>query len=289
MVETSQRLAAAAQLFDRFSVEIVGKDVPSLHEAAPLLPQGTRVNVTYLSGETMETRIGAVDTVRELGLLPVPHISARRLQSERQLDGFLAQLVAVGGCDLVFAVGGDPAEPEGPFEDALALIRSGALERHGASEVSIAGYPQGHPDISDDVLWRALLDKRAEIEGRGFGGAIVTQFSFDAERVLGWIGEARERGVELPIRVGVPGPAGVRRLLAYAKRFGVGSSAGVARKYGLSLTNLMSTAGPDRFIAALAEGLDPNLHGEVKLHFYTFGGLAATANWIRDFQEEAQA
>jgi hypothetical protein len=27
----------------------------------------------------------------------------------------------------------------------------------------------------------------------------------------------------------------------------------------------------------------------VKLHFYTFGGLAATANWIRDFQEEAPA
>jgi methylenetetrahydrofolate reductase (NADPH) len=288
MVERSQR-EAAAQLFDRFSVEIVGKDVPSLREAAPLLPQGTRVNVTYLSGEATETRIVAVDTVRELGLQPVPHISARRLRSERQLDGFLAQLAAVGGCDSVFAVGGDPTEPEGPFEDALALIRSGALERHGASEVSIAGYPEGHPDIADEVLWTALLDKRAELEGRGLGGAIVTQFAFDAERVLGWIGEVRERGVELTIRVGVPGPAGVRRLLAYAKRFGVGSSAGVARKYGLSLTNLMSTAGPDRFIAALAEGLDPNLHGDVKLHFYTFGGLAATANWIRDFQEEAQA
>src|ERR1700679_912341 len=111
MVERSQR-EAAAHLFDRFSVEIVGKDVPSLREAAPLLPQGTRVNVTYLSGEATETRIVAVDTVRELGLQPVPHISARRLRSERQLNGFLAQLAAVGGCDSVFAVGGDPSEPE---------------------------------------------------------------------------------------------------------------------------------------------------------------------------------
>ncbi|MEF9906894.1 hypothetical protein [Streptomyces sp. P9-A2] len=61
----------------------------------------------------------------------------------------------------------------------------------------------------------------------------------------------------MPVRVGVPGPAGVRRLLRYAARFGIGTSVGIAKKYGLSLTNLVSTAGPDRFIHALAERLRP--------------------------------
>jgi methylenetetrahydrofolate reductase (NADPH) len=42
----------------------------------------------------------------------------------------------------------------------------------------------------------------------------------------------------------------------------------------------MSTAGPDRFIRALAEGYDARRHGQVKLHFYTFGGLKATTEWI---------
>lgn len=60
------------------------------------------------------------------------------------------------------------------------------------------------------------------------------------------------------------------------------SSATIARKYGLSLTNLLSTAGPDRFIQRLSGRLnDP--HGEVRPHFYAFGGLQKTAAWIREF------
>jgi methylenetetrahydrofolate reductase (NADPH) len=95
--------------------------------------------------------------------------------------------------------------------------------------------------------------------------------------------KCRQHGIDVPIRVGVPGPAGVRRLLTYAGRFGVGTSASIARKYGLSITNLMSTAGPDRFLQSLAEGYHPERHGELKLHFYTFGGLRVTADWITEF------
>ena len=103
------------------------------------------------------------------------------------------------------------------------------------------------------------------------------------DAVLTWIERVRALGIGLPIRVGVPGPAGVKRLLTYAGRFGVSTSAGIARKYGLSLTNLLGTAGPDRFILELGSRYDPASHGEVKLHFYTFGGLRATAEWIADF------
>jgi methylenetetrahydrofolate reductase (NADPH) len=78
----------------------------------------------------------------------------------------------------------------------------------------------------------------------------------------------------------------VRRLLGYATRFGVGTSASVARKYGFSLTNLMGTAGPDRFLHALADRYDPARHGVVKVHFYTFGGLRATAEWIGGFRRQ---
>ena len=55
-------------------------------------------------------------------------------------------------------------------------------------------------------------------------------------------------------------------------------------KYGFSLTDLTSEARPDRFIRALASGYDPRLHGEVKLHFNSFGGFAATAEWISQFR-----
>jgi methylenetetrahydrofolate reductase (NADPH) len=106
--------------------------------------------------------------------------------------------------------------------------------------------------------------------------------------VLGWVQQVRECGIDLPIRVGVPGPAGVRRLLGFAARFGGGTSASIAKKYGLSLTNLMGTAGPDRFLRALAASYDPAVQSEVKVHFYTFGGLQASAAWIGRFQEEGR-
>ncbi|NYH79103.1 hypothetical protein FHR84_002437 [Actinopolyspora biskrensis] len=76
-------------------------------------------------------------------------------------------------------------------------------------------------------------------------------------------------------------------LLRYAARFGVGTSAGIARKYGLSLmTNLMGTAGPDRFLHTLARNYDVRRHGEIELHFYTFGGLRATADWVTEFRRK---
>ena len=65
----------------------------------------------------------------------------------------------------------------------------------------------------------------------------------------------------------------------------------IVKKYGFSLTNLMGTAGPDKFVTDLSAMLaDKNTDapagttsGPVKLHFYTFGGLLATADWAREY------
>jgi methylenetetrahydrofolate reductase (NADPH) len=269
-------------ILDGFSVEMTGKDVPSLNEARALLRPGTRVNVTYLGNEDFEMRRTAIRAVAGWGLTPVPHISSRRLPSQQALEEFLGALREDGTAGSVFVVGGDPAQPEGPYSSSLDVIQTGLMEKYGVGSVSISGYPEGHPDISDDLLWSAIEKKSREVTERGIAGDVITQFSFDADAVVAWIEQVRARGITLPIRVGVPGPAGVKRLLTFAGRFGVASSAGIARKYGLSLTNLLSTAGPDRFIRQLSDRLDDH-HGEVRLHFYTFGGLQKTAAWIREF------
>jgi len=78
---------------------------------------------------------------------------------------------------------------------------------------------------------------------------------------------------------GLPGPAGIKTLMRYAALCGVGASTAVLRKYGLSLGNLIGSAGPDRFVAILDSALTPD-HGPVRLHFYPFGGLARTLDWI---------
>jgi methylenetetrahydrofolate reductase (NADPH) len=271
-----------SDILDDYSVEMTGKDVPSLNEARALLRPGTRVNVTYLGNEDFGMRRTAIRAAAGWGFTPVPHISARRLPSQHALEEFLGALREDGTTRDVFVVGGDPAQPEGPYRSSLDVIRTGLLEKYGIGSVSISGYPEGHPDISDDLLWSAMAGKSREIAERGITGNVVTQFSFDADAVVAWIEQVRDRGITVPIRVGVPGPTGVRRLLAFAGRFGVASSATIARKYGLSLTNLLGTAGPDQFIRRLSDRLNDH-HGEVRLHFYTFGGLQQTAAWIRGF------
>ena len=276
--------ATVAVLLEDFSLEMTGKDAGKLAEAADRIPAGTRINVTYLGNEEPALRLEAVRAVARLGFTPVPHISARRVQSQEVLREFLAALQAEGAAENVLVVGGDPASPEGPFEDALAVMNTGLLQQYGSRHISVSGYPEGHPAISDRVLWSSLEAKAEAVRAQGLAGSIITQFSFDVVPVLDWIEQVRARGVNLPIRVGVPGPAGIRRLLGYASRFGVGTSAGIARKYGFSLTNLIGTAGPDQFIRSLADGYDPGRHGQVKLHFYTFGGLAATSDWISGFR-----
>ncbi|MGW2647571.1 methylenetetrahydrofolate reductase [Streptomyces sp. NPDC001393] len=279
--------AVGAALLDDFSLEMTGKDVPRLEEAQGSIPPGTRINITFLAGEDLGMRLAAARAVKRLGFVPVPHISARRLPSRAALEEFLSGLAEDGTAENVFVVGGDPARPEGPYPDALAVLRTGLLQRHGVRHVGISGYPEGHPAIADGILWSALTDKAAALGTHRFGGDVITQFGFDVEPVLGWLEAARSRGVRLPVRIGVPGPAGVRRLLGYATRFGVATSASVARKYGFSLTNLMGTTGPDRFLHALAHRYDPERHGAVKVHFYTFGGLRHTAEWIAGFRQTA--
>lgn len=267
-----------------FSLEMTGKDVPGLQEAAPLIPAGTKVNVTFLGNEDLQMRVAAAKAVKDLGFTPVPHISARRLGSQKGLEEFLARLQEVGATEHVFSVGGDPAEPEGPYPDSLSVIRTGLLQDYGVREVSIAGYPEGHPDIADDVLWEHLEAKSRALAEQGLEAVILSQFAFDTTAVGQWVRQVRERGITTQIRVGTPGPAGIKRLLAFARRFGVGANAMIVKKYGFSLTNLLGTAGPDQFVTDLAHLVreDPAL-GEVALHFYTFGGLPGTSKWIDEF------
>lgn len=275
-----------AELLEDFSLEMTGKDVAGLREAAPGLPPGTRMNVTFLGNEDLQMRVTAAKAVLDSGLIPVPHISARRIKSQAMLEEFLSALQAQGASDNVFSVAGDPSTPEGPYEGALDVIKTGILQQYGVKHVSIAGYPEGHPDIKDEVLWSALEGKFAVLQEQGLPGTILTQFSFDVDPVVRWIEQVRAKGIDLPIRIGVPGPAGIKRLVTFASRFGVASSASIAKKYGFSLTNLLGTAGPDRFIRDLAARLDPATHGEVKLHFYTFGGIPATTKWIAEHRQK---
>lgn len=272
---------APARITEGYSLEITAKDIASLREAAPRIPADTPVAVTFLPGEEASARVAAAVAVRELGFEPMPHFSARRIRSREEFESYLQAVVGDAGVRRCFIVAGDPTEPEGPFCDTTALIATGAFERLGIKAIGIGGHPEGHPVMSKQQTWDVIDSKLADIARRGMAPLIVTQFSFDPDAVLTWLAELRQRGIDAPVRLGIPGPAGIKTLLRFAAHCGVGASAAVMTKYGISIGKLLGTAGPDKLVDAFDAGLGPE-HGRVRLHFYPFGGLGKTVDWIDD-------
>ncbi|MED5545091.1 methylenetetrahydrofolate reductase [Novosphingobium decolorationis] len=272
----------AINMVEGYSLEMTAKDIESLREAAPGIAPETPIAVTFLPGEAFEARIAAARLVRELGFEPMPHFSARRIVSEDEFREYLKAVTREAGVKRCFVIAGDPSEPEGPFADSSALIATGAFEDAGITAIGIGGHPEGHPNMSDEECWSVLQTKCDEIEKRGMAPLIVTQFAFDAGAVLSWLAELRKRGLTAPVRLGIPGPAGIKTLMRFAARCGVGASASVLTKYGISITKLIGTAGPDKLVDQIEKGLTEE-HGAVRLHFYPFGGLTKTVGWINDY------
>lgn len=272
----------AQTVIDDYSLEITAKDASAVEEAARRVAPGTFVSVAFLPGETLDARIAATRAVREAGLRPMPHFSARRITSHEELETYLHRLVEEAGVRRCFIIAGDPPEAEGPFDDSSALLATGLFERAGIRTMGVGGHPEGHPHMSDAECLDVLESKCRDIAARGMKPIIVTQFGFDAEAMLAWLLQVRARGIDAPVRLGIPGPAGIKTLLRFAARCGVGASASVMAKYGLSLGNLIGSAGPEKMVDALAKGLGPQ-HGLVHLHFYPFGGLEKTIEWIEGY------
>ncbi len=268
---------------DGYSLEMTSKDIAALQNAANLIPQNTSLSVTFLPSEDPKLRIAAAILVRQLGFDPMPHFSARRILSQVEFEDYLHAVVKQASVSRCFIVAGDPAQPMGPYADTTSLIETGAFERAGIRTIGIAGHPEGHPVMSVDQRWAALESKVNEIERRGMDALIVTQFGFDSDKVLLWLGELRSRGIVAPVRIGIPGPASIASLLRFAARCGVGASTAVMKKYGVSITSLLGSAGPDKLVHDFASQLGPN-HGAVRLHFYPFGGLLNTVQWIDTYR-----
>ncbi len=273
-----QEQTARRHLLDGYSFEISARDAGRLDAVRAAIPDGTIVSITNLPNESDGARIEAAARVRALGLVPMPHVAARRIASEadlaQALDGF-----AAAGVDRLFVIAGDVPAPAGPFADALAMIAATSFARHGIGVVGISGYPDGHPGIDREALDHARRAKIAALAEQAVTAELVTQFGFEAEPVVAWLRRIRAGGFDGVVRMGLPGPANVGTLLRYAARCGVGVSARAMTRYGASITRLLSSAGPDLLYAALARAVATEPLGPVAIHLFPFGGLGKMADW----------
>ncbi|WP_423177933.1 MULTISPECIES: methylenetetrahydrofolate reductase [unclassified Stenotrophomonas] len=275
--------AQAEAFINAFSLEVSAKAMPALRAEADRIPRGTVISIPWLASEDDDARLAAVRTVRALGFEPMPHLSARRIGSRTALERFLERATSEAGVERCLLIAGDLATPAGPFADSASIIETGRLERFGIKVVGIGGHPEGHPAMSGDARWQVLERKCQAIEARRMTPVIATQFAFDADAVLAWLDALRARGISVPVLVGVPGPASVSRLLRYATMCGVGASASMLARYGISIGRLLGTAGPEVFVDRLVKGLT-RAHGQVSPHFFPFGGVAPSLEWVARYR-----
>ena len=275
---------AGGRLLDDFSVEITAHHGEKVDLLRGRLRAGSRVFIALIAPGDARAQIDTARRLARAGFRPVPHLPARLVPSREALNERLEQLTCEAGVEEVLAIGGG-LETQGPFPATIDLLRTGLIEAHGIRRVGFAGHPEGNPDITraegEEALLEALLAKQAYARENGLEAYLLTQFLFEAEAVAGWLAEIRRQGVELPLHVGVPGPATIKTLAKYALLCGIGASARMIRKQALNVSRLMSVSAPDELVDALErlKRASPQL-GIEGVHFYPFGGFDRLFDWL---------
>jgi len=269
------------KLLQGFSIELNPSDGRTLQAAAKRLERGTEVSLAWIPGSNPMDMIAPAESLKRAGYIPIPHVAARHIESRAQIERLAGELAHVG-VDRILMIGGDRATPAGPFHSSLSVMQAGIFQRAGISRMAVGGFPEGNPHIPEKILNEALDTKVAFARQTGIQLSIITQFCFKPEPVITWVRRIRARGIDIPIRVGLAGPAGLLTLLRYAARCGIGNSVRVLTE-NPGFAKILVERGPEPIIqglaASMAEG-DGALPAIAGLHFYIFGGFRKTMDWI---------
>lgn len=266
-----------------YSAEVTTPDRKSLDVAARLMPKNARVYVAALPNDTPDRQLAVCRQVRELGLIPVPHIVARNIEDRAALDRLLGRLAGEAGVDRALLLGGDREQPAGEYESSLQLIESGLLEAHGIGRIAIGCYPEGHPRIPAPELHEALIAKVAAARSRRLQLILISQLCFESRPIIEFLRRIRAEGITERIRVGVAGPATASTLIRYAMICGVGASLRALRERQSLAGNLLSNTTPEKLVRELeaADASDPSLN-IWGIHFFTFASLRNTIEWVSE-------
>jgi methylenetetrahydrofolate reductase (NADPH) len=242
------------------------------------VPRTVPLTITTTEAKGLTPTIELAERLSGHGFTATPHLAARLVRDELHLTDILARLraTAVNG---VFVVGGDVPEPVGTFPDALALLEKLEGIGHHFEHVGIGGYPEGHGHISAELIERALERKAPH------ASHIITQLCFHPSTTTAWARQVKLRGVDLPIRIGLPGAVTRQKLVRISAGLGLGQSARFLLKQHSMFWRFFLPHGyrPDRLVERLAPALgrpENNLQG---FHLFTFNEVARTEAWRQEW------
>jgi methylenetetrahydrofolate reductase (NADPH) len=275
-----------ARLLSSASVEISSRG-HQLQELRDNFGPGTEVTVTFLPGDNYRHNVDTAAALRHAGFNPVLHLAAREMPSRAALADFLARARGEADVRRILLIAGDVAAAKGPFRSSLDVRASGLIEAHGITSLSVAGHPEGHPYLAPAKAFEVLQAWRDWGSETRIRVDVVTQFCFESAPIVGWIGELKARGIDVPVIVGLAGPATLATLTKFALRCGIGNSMRSVRGQIGRFGRLLTDIGPDNVMQGLRSAPAAATAAIAGFHLFPFGGLRKAGEWLRDYGQEA--
>ena len=247
------------------------------------VPPEVPVTITSSPSMGLEKGLALAESLARQGYEVVPHLAAKMVSGRAQLEELVARL-GEAGITGVFVPGGD-ADPVGDYPDALSMLEDLTALGSPFKDVGVAGYPESHPTIHDDLTVQSMWDKRR------YATHVVSNLTFDPDVLATWVGRMRKRGITMPLILGIPGPVDRTKLLSMATKIGVGESTRFLAKHKGTFARLAAPGGftGERFLEKVAPAVAaPEMLVE-GLHVFTFNQVAATVAWRRELLEQLTA
>jgi methylenetetrahydrofolate reductase (NADPH) len=215
----------------------------------------------------------------------MPHFPARIIKDKATLADWIDRYTSEAGVKQALLLAGGVDAPKGDFESSMQLLETGLFDEFGFTDLNVAGHPEGNKDIDVDNTFKnvdmALEWKQKFSERTDASMGITTQFAFDSKPIFDWANRIQESGINLPINVGIAGPAKLQTLIKFAIACGVGPSLKVLQKRAMDITKLLLPYDPADVLNKLAIGKPQNPNANISsIHFFPLGGIKANAEWI---------
>jgi methylenetetrahydrofolate reductase (NADPH) len=267
-----------------YSIEVMPRTAEKVEDFTALLPKGTRVYVAHIEGTPVEDMVATAKRLAIKGYPVMPHFPARIIKDAAMLKNWIAMYQGEAGVDQALLLAGGVTKPHGDFESSMQLLENGAFDRAGFKRLHVAGHPEGNKDIDpkggmanvDDALrWKQKFSSTTDAKM-----ALATQFAFEAKPIIAWVNSLKDAGIDIPIHIGIAGPAKLQTMIKFAIACGVGPSLKVLQKRAKDVTKLLLPFEPTQVLTDLAahKAANPNFNVE-RVHFFPLGGIKANANW----------
>ena len=274
-----------------FSIEVMPRTAKNIDDFRRILPKKTTVYVAHLEETPIEEMFFTCKRLISEGMDPMPHIPARIIHNTGELEDWVKEYSSLG-VEQSLLLAGNGNTPKGKLFNSIQLLESETFEKYAFKKIQIAGHPEGNRDIDKDgsleKTINALKAKQKFGQNTKLQIGITTQFCFDPQPVIKWLGVLESEQIDLPISLGLAGPTRLQSLIKYAIMCGVGPSISVLKKRAKDLTKLLLPFEPTEMIDALNSSKKNKLFKNVhSLHFFPLGGIEASAAFARNISTPA--